>query len=279
MSPSGDGPDDAAREHAPSAPGTGGASGKGTQRRRASLSLETIVDTSIAVLDREGSRRLTLRGLATELNSGVASLYWYTTGKDDLMALVTSEVLGRALGQFHALCGDGEPGPEEFEAFPAPRADPRTSAATAQALEELRCLCLCLFSQMHEHPWLAGQLLSTARSEENALRTWECAGQLLQRMELDAEQRFYASLAVANYAFGTGAGIAHRHNRPAAEESARQVHEKLERAGHSGPGMLPVVRAMLGSFGDHDDRSEYIAGLELLLAGIERQTWGGSSTP
>ena len=279
MSPSGDGPDDAASEHAPGAPGTGGASGKGTQRRRASLSLETIVDTSIAVLDREGSRRLTLRGLATELNSGVASLYWYTTGKDDLMALVTSEVLGRALGQFHALCGDGEPGPEEFAAFPAPRADPRTSAATAQALEELRCLCLCLFSQMREHPWLAGQLPSTARSEENALRTWECTGQLLQRMELDAEQRFYASLAMANYAFGTGAGIAHRHNRPAAEESARQVHEKLERAGRSEPGMLPVVRAMLGSFGDHDDRSEYIAGLELLLAGIERQTWGGSSTP
>lgn len=279
MSPSGDGPDDAASEHAPGAPGTGGASGKGTQRRRASLSLETIVDTSIAVLDREGSRRLTLRRLATELNSGVASLYWYTTGKDDLMALVTSEVLGRALGQFHALCRDGEPGPEEFEAFPAPRADPRTSAATAQALEELRCLCLCLFSQMREHPWLAGQLLSTTRSEENALRTWECTGQLLQRMELDAEQRFYASLAVANYAFGTGAGIAHRHNRPAAEESARQVHEKLERAGRSGPGMLPVVRAMLDSFGEHDDRSEYIAGLELLLAGIERQTWGGSSTP
>ncbi|OBA47986.1 TetR family transcriptional regulator [Kocuria sp. ICS0012] len=237
------------------------------------------MDTSIAVLDREGSRRLTLRGLATKLNSGVASLYWYTTGKDDLMALVTSEVLGRALGQFHALCRDGEPGPEEFEAFPAPRADPRTSAATAQALEELRCLCLCLFSQMREHPWLAGQLLSTTRSEENALRTWECTGQLLQRMELDAEQRFYASLAVANYAFGTGAGIAHRHNRPAAEESARQVHEKLERAGRSGPGMLPVVRAMLDSFGEHDDRSEYIAGLELLLAGIERQTWGGSSTP
>lgn len=279
MSPSGNGPGGAAREHVPGAPDTGGASGKGAQRRRASLSLETIVDTSIAVLDREGSRRLTLRGLATELNSGVASLYWYTTGKDDLMALVTSEVLGRALGQFHALCRDGEPGPEEFEAFPAPRADPRTSAATAQALEELRCLCLCLFSQMREHPWLAGQLLSTARSEENALRSWECTGQLLQRMELDAEQRFYASLAVANYAFGTGAGIAHRHNRPAAEESARQVHEQLERAGRSGPGMFPVVRAMLGSFRDHDDRSEYIAGLELLLAGIERQTWGGSSTP
>ena len=43
--------------------------------------------------------------------------------------------------------------------------------------------------------------------------------------------------------------------------------------------MLPVVRAMLGSFGDHDDLSEHVVGLALLLAGIERQTWGGSSTP
>ena len=279
MSPSGDGPDDAAPEHAPGAPSTGGASGKGTPRRRASLSLETIVDTAIAVLDREGSQRLTLRGLAAELDSGVASLYWYTTGKDDLMALVTSEVLGRALTQFHALCGDGEKGPREFMTFPPPSADPRTSAATAQALEELRCLCLCLFSQMREHPWLAGQLLGTARGEENALRTWECTGQLLQRMELDAEQRFHASLAVANYAFGTGAGIAHRRNRPGAEEAARLVREQLERAGRSGQGTLPGVRAMLGSFGDHDDRSEYVAGLELMLAGIERQTWGVPSNP
>ncbi|KTR80701.1 TetR family transcriptional regulator, partial [Rothia kristinae] len=68
-------------------------------RRRATLSVEAIVDAAIGFLDREGAEKLTLRALAASLDSGVASLYWYASGKDELMAMVADEVLGRALAE------------------------------------------------------------------------------------------------------------------------------------------------------------------------------------
>jgi len=79
--------------------------------------VDAIVETAIAMLDREGAARLTLRGLAGTLDSGVASLYWYASGKDELMAMVADEVLGRALAEFEALRVAGWSTPEQFAQF------------------------------------------------------------------------------------------------------------------------------------------------------------------
>lgn len=137
-----------------------------TSRRRTTLSVEAIVDAAIAFLDREGAEKLTLRGLAAELDSGVASLYWYASGKDQLMAMVADEVLGRALAEDERLAAEGRLAPAPFEEFPAPTPDPRTSPATAAALADLRRLSLCLFAQMLEHRWLAAQLIHAGPDEE-----------------------------------------------------------------------------------------------------------------
>ncbi|MDO4918226.1 TetR/AcrR family transcriptional regulator [Kocuria sp.] len=247
--------------------------GKPTGRRRASLSVETIVDTAIAMLDRDGAQRLTLRGLAAELNSGVASLYWYASGKDELMAMVADEVLGRALHRFHELRDRGQLSPEQFAEFPALEPDPRTSPVTRAALGELRLLSLCLFSEMLEHRWLAGQLLDAGPDEENALRTWEYTGRILQRMELDAAQQFHASLAITNYASGMGAEISHRQDLRDAEDAEEMFREQLERWDHVDTGEFPFVHSVLDQFRRHDDRAEYMAGLNLLLSGLERLTW------
>ncbi|RKQ35397.1 TetR/AcrR family transcriptional regulator [Kocuria tytonis] len=237
------------------------------------------MDTAIAVLDRDGAQRLTLRGLAAELGSGVASLYWYAAGKDELMAMVADEVLGRALHEFHALRDAGRTGPEQFADFPAPEPDPRTTRATSAALADLRRLSLCLFAQMLEHRWLAGQLINAGPDEENALRTWECTGQILQQMELDPTQQFHASLAVTNYASGMGAEISQRQDLRDAEDAEQMFREQLERWDRASTREFPFVHSILGEFRRHDDRSEYIAGLNLLLSGIERQTWGTTPGP
>ena len=139
-----------------------------------------------------------------------------------------------------------------FAHLPAPEPDPRTSARTREALVDLRRLCLCLFAQMLEHLWLAEQLVHAGPDEENALRTWECTGQILQRMELSTSQQFHASMAVSNYASGMG-----------------------ERWDHASAQDFPFLHSVLGEFRRHDDRAEYAAGLDLLLSGIERQTWAG----
>ena len=257
------------------APRTRGASTRAGGRRRASLSVESIVDTAIAMLDRDGAARLTLRGLAAELRSGVASLYWYASGKDELMAMVADEVLGRALAQFETLRAAGQSAPEQFAQLRAPEPDPRTSARTREALVDLRRLSLCLFAQMLEHLWLAEQLVHAGPDEENALRTWECTGQILQRMELSTSQQFHASMAVSNYASGMGAEISQRQAQRHEQDAEQMFREQLERWDHASAQDFPFLHSVLGEFRRHDDRAEYAAGLDLLLSGIERQTWAG----
>jgi len=239
--------------------------------------VDAIVETAIAMLDREGAARLTLRGLAGTLDSGVASLYWYASGKDELMAMVADEVLGRALAEFEALRVAGWSTPEQFAQLPAPEPDPRTSARTREALVDLRRLSLCLFAQMLKHLWLAEQLMHAGPDEENALRTWECTGQILQRMELSTSQQFHASMAVTTYATGMGAEISQRQAQRNEQDAEQKFREQLERWEHASTQDFPFVHSVLGEFRRHDGRAEYAAGLDLLLSGIGRQTWSADA--
>ena len=128
---------------------------------------------------------------------------------------------------------------------------------------------------MLEHLWLAEQLVHAGPDEENALRTWECTGQILQRMELSTSQQFHASMAVSNYASGMGAEISQRQAQRHEQDAEQMFREQLERWDHASAQDFPFVHSVLGEFRRHDDRAEYAAGLDLLLSGIERQTWAG----
>ncbi|WP_243155714.1 TetR/AcrR family transcriptional regulator [Kocuria sp. TGY1127_2] len=249
--------------------------GRGMARQRASLSLDSILETAIATLDREGAEKLTLRGLAADLNSGVASLYWYASGKEELMALAADELLGRALRENEILDSSGTPTPAGFADFSTPAPDPRTSEQTVDALMRLRRLILCLFAQMLGHPWLAAQLIKAGPDEHNSFMYWETVGQQLLRMELSRSQQFHASLAVINYASGMGAEIAEGAKEIADLESREEGFiDQIREWEASDPEEFPFVHAILGEFGKMDDRSQFIAGLDLLLSGLERQTWG-----
>jgi len=60
------------------------------------------------------------------------------------------------------------------------------------------------------------------------------------------------------------------------EQDAEQMfREQLERWDHASAQDFPFLHSVLGEFRRHDDRAEYAAGLDLLLSGIERQTWAG----
>ena len=122
--------------------------------------------------------------------------------------------------------------------------------------------------------WLAEQLIHAGPDEEHALRTWERTGRILQRMELSTAQQFHASLAVTNYASGMGAEISQRQSEEEDADVEQMFREQLERWDHASTAEFPFVHSVLGEFRRHDDRVEYLAGLGLLLDGIERQTWG-----
>src|SRR5690348_17079572 len=58
------------------------------------LTREGIVAAAVAILRAEGLRKVTMRRLAQELDTGPASLYVYVRNTDELHAAVLDELLG-----------------------------------------------------------------------------------------------------------------------------------------------------------------------------------------
>ncbi|MCE0533976.1 TetR/AcrR family transcriptional regulator [Kineosporia rhizophila] len=58
------------------------------------LSLETILDTAIALLDADGLDGVTMRRVAQQLDTGAASLYVYVRNREDLLTLVWDRIAG-----------------------------------------------------------------------------------------------------------------------------------------------------------------------------------------
>jgi AcrR family transcriptional regulator len=63
--------------------------------RRTGLSVESIVEAAIEVLDESGVVGLSMRRVADRLGTGAASLYAYVSGRDELLELVFDELIGR----------------------------------------------------------------------------------------------------------------------------------------------------------------------------------------
>ena len=63
------------------------------QRGEPSLSLERIVAAAVDVLDADGVDGLTMRRLATRLESGAMSLYWHVANKEEVFDLALDAVL------------------------------------------------------------------------------------------------------------------------------------------------------------------------------------------
>lgn len=72
---------------ATSTPARRGPGGKG-----AGLTRERIVEQAIALMDRDGTAALTIRGVARELGVEAPALYWHFAGKDDLSRAVVDSV-------------------------------------------------------------------------------------------------------------------------------------------------------------------------------------------
>ena len=243
--------------------------------RRAVLSEESIIRVAIALLDRDGADKLTLRKIASELDAGVASLYWYASGKDQLLAMVSDELIRRAIAKSEELEQHGLLAPDAFSEVSFAEPHPSTSDVAAEALAQIRRLLLCLFEQMIEHRWLALQLMNNGPDQWYALRFWELIGRQIQRLGLHKREELFATNAVVNYASGIGAEASshtgHKNLDPA--EAEEDMHAQINEWEQLDPVEFPFVHDIVEEFTEHDDIAEYSYGLELLLGGLERQTW------
>ncbi|WP_214319440.1 TetR/AcrR family transcriptional regulator [Nonomuraea sediminis] len=195
---------------------------------------------AVALLDEYGERGLTFRLLAERLNTGTGALYWHVANKDELVALAADQVLG------HALATVGRP------------ADGAG----------LRALAIAVFDTLDRHPWAASHVTAPA-THANALRLFDRIGTLVAGTGLPTSRQFAVSTAIFYYVTGVSAQII----APGVTVSATTSRDAFlaqtaERWETLDPADYPFLTRITADLREHDDRDQFIAGLDLLLAGL-----------
>lgn len=224
----------------------------GRRPKAASLSREAIVSAAVELLDEAGETGLTVRALAARLHTGPGSIYWHVGDRQGLLDLTCDAVLaGAAIG--------------------GPTAPGEAAGSPDEALAAIRSIGIGLFDALDAHPW-AGVVLSRTSAVPSLLGALDRIGQLLAEVGTPREARFHSATALLNYVLGVAAQMSRNAEAVAARDGAQSQREWLEARSREweamGADRYPFLAEAAADFRDHDDREQFIAGLDLLLAGI-----------
>lgn len=214
----------------------------GVERREDSLSRERIVDAAIALLDDEDEAGLTFRALATRLATGAGAIYWHVESKSELLVAAADVLVARAM--------------HDLPTATAPR-------------EAIHAVALALFDAIDAHPWLGPQL-SRASWETAMLQIFERIGRQLQAMGVRGSALFTAGATLVSYILGVSSQNA---------DNGRRLDPPVNRADFLASVAArwkaldareyPFTRKAAAHLLAHDDREEFVAGLDIVLDGIE----------
>ena len=212
------------------------------KRRKESLSRERIVEASIELLDSSGEEGLTFRTLSDRLATGPGAIYWHVASKSDLLAGAGDAVVARAM--------EG------------------TVVTTPEAT--IRAVALCLFDVIDEHPWM-GSVLTSASGLSPIVRILERVGQQVRALGVPDEQQWGAVGALMAYILGVSRQNAA--NGQLARTQGLDRSDFLEAVSTAwsqlDPKQYPFVRSVAGHIRGHDDRVDFLAGIDLILRGID----------
>jgi len=220
-------------------------------RQRASHSIEAVLGAAVELLDEAGEPALTLRALAARLGTGVGSIYWYVSGKEDLLDRAIDHVLGEVLAAVRERPDSDDP------------------------VADLRALAVTLFDAVVDRPWLAPRFMrGIIDPRSNSLRLYEELGRQTLRLDLTPKQRFFAVTAIVGVVVGNAADLG---QEPPQEvvDGAVSREEFLDRYVAAWRALdaarYPFVRHIVDEFEGHDDREQFLAALDLTLAGLRLQ--------
>ncbi|GGZ98572.1 TetR family transcriptional regulator [Streptomyces subrutilus] len=237
-------------------------------RRTEALSRERIVEAAVGLLDAAGEGGLTFRALTERLATGPGAIYWHVANKGELLGAATEAVVAAAVATGPQRTGraggtEGAEGAEE------------SGGAAEAAREGIRCVALGLFDAIEEHPWLAPQLagqLSRNPGGPVAPRIFENIGRQVRALGVPGDSWFTATSALVHYVLGAAGQNA------ANTASGRALGPDADRAGFldavstAWEGLdaedYPFTRAVADQVREHDDREQFLAGIDLVLAGI-----------
>ncbi len=215
----------------------------GTQRREETLSLDRIVEASIALLDSSGAKGLTFRALSERLATGPGAIYWHIGSKSELLTAACDAIVAQTMN--------------------AP-----VEGKTPTAI--IRGLSLAIFDAIDEHPWV-GSALARAPGQLPMVRILERIGQQLRALGVAAEDEWPTVSALLSYILGVGGQNAA--NTHFAQEQGLDRSNFLDEVSavwlQFNPDEYPFTRSVAGQLRSHDDRVDFLAGIDLMLRGIE----------
>ncbi|BBZ28801.1 TetR family transcriptional regulator [Mycolicibacterium madagascariense] len=205
------------------------------------MSKARIVATVVEILDAEGETALTFRSLAARLATGAGAIYWHVANKEELLTAATDDVVAGVMAGVTL-----DAGPRDV----------------------IRAIALGTFDAIDAHPWVGAQL---ARSpwQYAMLQIFEGLGGQLHRLGVPEDAQFAAGSALLNYVLGVaGQNAANARRVPPDTDRAAFLDDVADAWTRQDPAKYPFLHRIAGEMRDHDDREQFLAGIDLILAGI-----------
>jgi len=212
-----------------------------SERRADALSKERIVEAAIEILDARGESALTFRALSARLATGAGAIYWHVASKNDLLAAATGDVIARVMTGV---------------------------VSGAEPREEIRDLALGAFDAIDAHPWVGAQL-SREPWQSAVLQIFESFGGQLQALGVPGRAQFDCASALLNYVLGlAGQYAAATRLLPRDTDRSAFLATVAAQWAQLDPAQYPFVHQVAAQLPGHDDREQFLAGIDLILAGI-----------
>ena len=215
-----------------------------TPRREDSLTRERIVDAAVELLDNHGEDGLTFRALSERLATGPGAIYWHVANKDELLTAACDAIVAATLAAHTA---------------------GKSPAAT------IRALALALFDAIDAHPWI-GAALTRAPGQSPMVRILERLGQPLQAMGVPRARQWSTVFALASYVLGVAgqnAANAQLARRMPGDGRAAFLDTLATAWSALDPAAYPFTHGVAAQLRVHDDRADFLAGVDLILGGIK----------
>jgi len=214
--------------------------------RREPITLERIVDTAFAIMEKDGYEALSMRRIAKELGTGAASLYAHVENKAEL-DLVILDQLSRD--------------------FVPPEPDP------ARWREQLKDQLRAMRTAMNAHPGVARAVIGIVPTGSETMRGADGMLALLLAGGVHPQVAAWSldllALYVSAVSFEESVQLRAGDGRPLAEQEAEYVDQLREYFTSLPADRFPhlAAHALVMTTGSGEDRFEF--GLDVIVAGIE----------
>jgi AcrR family transcriptional regulator len=187
------------------------------------------------------------------LGGGAASIYWYVASRDELLDRATDHAVEAVLASIRAI------------------------PATDDPIDDIRSIAVALFDGVVDRPWLASYFLRNTSVQPTSLAIYEHLGRQTLRLDLTARQRFHAVSALTGYVIGTATDLGQEPSEAVVDGGVSREDFLAEAADQwrgLDPDEYPFVHEIVDEFATHVDADQFLAGLDLLLAGLRLQASG-----